>query len=56
MIESAEAALHFVEGRIRADFDKDMQLAFAVARAVEILGEAASKVAPETRRELASIP
>jgi uncharacterized protein with HEPN domain len=31
-------------------------LAFGFARALEIIGEAASKVAPETRRTLREIP
>jgi uncharacterized protein with HEPN domain len=35
--------------------DRDRLLAFAMARALEILGEAASKVAPETRRSMPQI-
>jgi uncharacterized protein with HEPN domain len=56
MIESAEKALHFAEGRKREDLDSDTLLAFALTRAVEILGEAASKISLETRRSLAQIP
>ena len=55
MLEMAEAALSFAEGHQREDMDSDRLLAFAMARALEILGEAASKVAPETRRSLPHI-
>lgn len=55
MIEAAESALHFVAGRPRADLDRDRMLLFAVVRAIEIIGEAASKVSTETRTALANI-
>jgi uncharacterized protein with HEPN domain len=56
MIEAAESALQFVAGRARPDLDTDRMLLFAVVRAVEIIGEAASKVSAETRAAHASIP
>ncbi len=56
MIESAEAALRFVAGRTRRDLDTDEMLLFAVVRAVEVLGEAASKVTLETRAAHVDIP
>ena len=55
MLEMAEAALGFAEGHRREDMDSDRLLDFAMARALEILGEAASKFAPETRRSLPQI-
>lgn len=51
MREAAEQALVFVDGRVREDLDCDTLPAFALARALEIIGEAATKAAPETRRE-----
>jgi uncharacterized protein with HEPN domain len=56
MLEAAEAAMRFVESRVRGDLERDELLAFGLARALEIFGEAASKVAPETRGGLAKIP
>jgi uncharacterized protein with HEPN domain len=56
MIEAAEDALRFVNGRVRADLDTDRMLQFAVVRAVEIVGEAASKMSPSMRADHATIP
>jgi len=56
MIEAAETALRFVAGRTRQDLGADQMLLFAVIRAVEILGEAASKVTADTRAEHGDIP
>lgn len=56
MIEAAEDALRFVNGRARADLDRDRMLLFAVVRAVEIIGEAASKVSPVVRADHEAIP
>lgn len=56
MIEACEAALRFASGRPQSDLDADQMLLFAVVRAVEIVGEAASKVTEATRVELSEIP
>ena len=47
MIEAAEAAQRFIANRQRADLDTDEMLLFALVRAAEIIGEAASKVSDE---------
>jgi uncharacterized protein with HEPN domain len=52
----AEKARTLVAGRQRADLDADTTLQLALARAIEIVGEAASKVSPELRKALPSIP
>jgi uncharacterized protein with HEPN domain len=44
MIEAAEQALGFAQGRCRADLDRDAMLTMALTRAVEIVGEAAAQV------------
>jgi len=49
MIDAAESAERSVAGRERADIDTDEQLRFAVVQAVQIIGEAASRISPETR-------
>jgi hypothetical protein len=43
MVEAADNALQFMTGRQRADLDEDRMLLFAVVRAIEIFGEAASR-------------
>jgi len=56
MIDAAETALRFVREKKREDLDAGEMLVFALARAVEIVGEAASRVSPAGRSELADIP
>src|SRR5687768_3058371 len=56
MIEAAEAAAHFIEGRIHEDLDRDQMLLFAVVHAIEILGEAANKISLETRDAAPEVP
>jgi uncharacterized protein with HEPN domain len=48
--------MRFTEGRKRSDLDTDQMLLFALVRAIEIVGEAASKVTPETRAEMPDLP
>ena len=56
MIEAAEAALAFARGRERADLERDRMFLFALVRAIEIIGEAATKVTPETRAKASAVP
>ena len=56
MIEAAESAMRFVKGRSRPDLDGDEMLRFALTRAIEILGEAASKVSPDGRAAIPEVP
>ena len=56
MIDAAEDALRFMTGRTRPDLDRDRMLCFAVVRAIEIIGEAASKITPETRAAYDDLP
>jgi uncharacterized protein with HEPN domain len=56
MIEAGEAACRFAAERQRSDFDSDLMLQFALVRAVEVIGEAASKMSGETRSAMPSIP
>jgi uncharacterized protein with HEPN domain len=56
MIDAGEDALRFVSGRARADLDRDVMLRFALVHAVQIIGEAASKVSAEGRAELPDVP
>jgi uncharacterized protein with HEPN domain len=56
MIEAAETACGFVSGKTRGDLDADRMLVFALVRAIEILGEAGSKVSAATREAASDIP
>jgi uncharacterized protein with HEPN domain len=44
MLDAAKAGASFIEGKTRADLDTDLQLVFALVRALEIIGEAANRV------------
>jgi uncharacterized protein with HEPN domain len=56
MIEAAETALDFIANRQSGDLDTDLALVFAVTRAIEIIGEAASRVSMETRSACPTVP
>lgn len=56
MVEACEALQRFTVGRERNALVQDEMLLFAVVRAVEIVGEAASKVTQETRDTHPHIP
>ena len=56
MIEAGEAACRFIDGREREEIDTDLMLQFALMRAVEVLGEAASRVSAGARSASPSIP
>jgi uncharacterized protein with HEPN domain len=50
MRETAIVALKFVEGRSREELEADLQFQFALIRAIEIVGEAASKTSEALRQ------
>ena len=56
MIDAAEITQRFIAGRQRGDLDGNQMLLFALVRAVEIIGEAASRVTPETRSASPNVP
>jgi uncharacterized protein with HEPN domain len=56
MLDAARSAQEFATGRSRGDLATDKMLTFAVVRAIEILGEAASRISAETRLAEPSIP
>jgi uncharacterized protein with HEPN domain len=56
MVEAAESVGQFMTGRQHTDLDEDRMLLFAVVHAIEILGEAASKISEETRATHTGIP
>lgn len=56
MIDAAESLEQFVAGRKRVDLETDRMLLFAIMRAIEVVGEAASKVTNETKDAVPDIP
>ena len=54
--DAAEKAMRFAAGRTRADLDQDEMLALALARLLEIIGEAAKNVSEGTRAQFPNIP
>lgn len=56
MIDAAESALQFIAGRQRAELDEDRMLLFALVRAIEIIGEAASRLSDEVKAAQSDIP
>lgn len=56
MIEACEEIGRFLGGRHADDMETDRMLLFAVVRALEVLGEAANGVTPETRAKASDVP
>ena len=56
MLDAAREAQGFAVTRSRSDLDHDRQLLLALVKAVEIIGEAATRVSTETRLECPGIP
>ena len=46
----------FISGRGREELDRDEMLRFALMRAIEIIGEAASRISESGRRDLPALP
>lgn len=56
MLDASRRVQSFVAGKSREDLEKDnMLLGFAVVRAIEIIGEAASKVSTDTQHVLSKV-
>jgi uncharacterized protein with HEPN domain len=56
MLEAARKAIAFGHGKSRSDLDADEQLALALVRLLEIMGEAARQVEAATRAAHPEIP
>jgi len=56
MADYLRSAMNFVRDRQRDDLDNDKMLVLALMRAIEVVGEAASKVSAEGRAELPDLP
>lgn len=56
IVQEARKALAFVEGMDYETFQRDDKTAYAVVRALEIVGEATKRIPPETRDRFPEIP
>ena len=56
MLEAAKQAQSFMKGRKKESLTTDSMLLLAVVKAVEIVGEAASKITKERQAEIPQIP
>jgi uncharacterized protein with HEPN domain len=56
ILESAKIALEYVAGKSWDEFYQDMQCQDAVLRRLEIIGEAARHVSPQTQKKYPQIP
>ena len=56
MLDHGREALQMIQGRERGDLDHDRMLQLSLTRLVEIVGEAASKIAPADRANYPRIP
>jgi uncharacterized protein with HEPN domain len=51
MLEGAREAISFANGRSKADLATNRMLLLSIMKAIEIIGEAASKVSPDLKRD-----
>jgi len=56
MVEAAQEALSFVQGKTRLDLNHDRKLVLSLMKDIEIVGEAADKVTGQTRDRFPEIP
>lgn len=56
MLDAAEEAIGFAQGRKRSDLNHDRQFTLAMVKDIEIIGEAAYQTSDETRAKLPDIP
>ncbi len=56
MLDYALKAQGMVAGRNRQDLGNDEMLQLALTRALEVIGEAANRVSPETKKRYEDIP
>jgi uncharacterized protein with HEPN domain len=56
LVDALNSAIRFARGRERGELDSDEMLLFALTRAIEIAGEAASRVTAETKAAMPDLP
>jgi uncharacterized protein with HEPN domain len=56
MLDAAREARSFAKDKTRRDLDEDRMLVLALVKGIEIIGEAAYQVSPQSREQLPIIP
>lgn len=56
MLDAAKDVVQFAQGKTLRDLDEDRLLELGVLKAIEMIGEAASKISPEVKRLFPDIP
>jgi uncharacterized protein with HEPN domain len=56
MLDSANEALSFVEGKKREDLDSERMLVHSLVRCIEIIGEAAAGISQDCRDKHSAVP
>lgn len=56
MLDATREARGFIEGRSRADLDRNSMLLRALVNCLEVVGEAGSQVSDETRSRIGDVP
>ena len=56
MLDAARLAQSFIEGKTRESLSADFQLALALQKAIEIIGEAATQTSNDCRNKIPRIP
>lgn len=56
ILESARVAMDYVSGKTWVEFQEDLQCQDAVLRRIEIIGEAARHISPQTQKKYPQIP
>ena len=56
MLEAAQDAVAFTQGRTRADLDRDRMLFHALVHCVQVIGEAAARTSEEQRQRIPMLP
>lgn len=56
MLDASREAIFFMQGKTRSDLDKDRKLVLALVKSIEIIGEAAYQLTPDSREQIPTIP
>ena len=56
MLDAAKEAMSFAKNKTRKNLDNNRMLVLSLVKSIEIIGEAASKVTDETKKEFPEIP
>jgi uncharacterized protein with HEPN domain len=56
MLDAAQDAVSFIQGRVQTDLSNDRMLLLALVKSIEIVGEAAGQLSADTREMAPHLP